>query len=467
MNPNKSKPALERSATWAVLACVCSLFLFHLVIIYKYAVDIPIIDDWAFFRPERPARLSLAWLFDTSNTRATATEHVIATTKLFVWMQYQLNGWSYSFNLALNFIIFGLLLGWMLRFVDRAAPDVPRYAKFAFIIFLLSPIDWFNHFMATQTCYLFYLLFFLLASYVLFNARQHWRHIVSGSLLAVLSIYSLASGFGSCLVLILAFCIFKGARIYSSTNPARRIREATQLAVTVFLIGGALTLWIAQYVTPAHIELVFPNHLRFWQFFVNVVSFGFGIETFSFWRGMLCLLIVLVPICGIIWKRKGRLTALEWACFVMVAGILANVAQIALGRTYQDGPVGSKVLRYVEFVLPLIPLSMIAWANLFQGRKRLQAVSLGALFAFCLLAFANDWSFAVYRSEAVRRIEGRECVKSYYRGTGDGRCPILYADRAVNIPLATWLENAKAVNVSFYRNIRAEIERENQTQGSP
>jgi hypothetical protein len=464
MNPRNSTTVFERWATWVVLSFVVSLFLFQLYVIHKYAVDIPIIDDWAMFRPDRPAKLSVAWLLDTSNTRTTPTEHVIATTKLLVWIQYQLNGWNIHSNLVLNFLIFGFFVGWMFWFAERAAADIPRYVNLAFTIFLLSPIDWFNHFMATQTCYVFYLIFFFLGTYVLFRETQRWWHIVAGSLLSVLSIYSLASGFGSSLVLLVAFCVFKGARIYSKTNSARRIHEATQLAVTVFLIGGGLILWLAQYVKPAHVKLVFPNDLRFWEFFVNVVSFGFSIETSSFWRGLLCLLIVLVPICGIIWKRKGRLRAIECVCFVMVAGILVNVAQIALGRTYQDGPGGSKVLRYAEFVLPLIPLSMIAWAILFQGRKRLQAIALGVLFTFCFVTFANDWSFDVYRSEAARRIEGRECVKQYYRGTGDGRCPILYTDRAVNIPLTTWLENAKAVNVSFYRSIREEIERENQTQ---
>jgi len=91
LNPSKSKTVFERSATWVVLSFVVSLFLFHLYIIHKYAVEIPIIDDWAMFRPDRPAKLSVAWLLDASNTRTTASEHVIATTKLFVWIQYYVN----------------------------------------------------------------------------------------------------------------------------------------------------------------------------------------------------------------------------------------------------------------------------------------------------------------------------------------------------------------------------------------
>jgi hypothetical protein len=445
-----------------VVALLVSLFLFHLYIIHKYAVEIPIIDDWALFRPERPARLSLSWLLDASNTRPSASEHVIATTKLFVWIQYQLNGWNYTLNLVFNFIVFGLFLAWMFWFADRAAPDVPRFVKLGFIIFLLSPIDWFNHFMATQSCYLLYLIFFLLAADVLFQDRQRWWHIVAGSLLAALSIYSLASGFGSCLVLLLAFCVFKGARIYAKNASGQRVHEVAQLAVTVLLIGGALTLWIAQYATPDHVDLVFPNDVRFWQFLLNLVAFGFGIERFSSGWGLCCLLLVLVPVGAIIWKRKGRMRGIEWAGLVMVAGILVNVAEIALGRAYSGVAYQSKALRYVEFVLPLVPLSMIAWAIVLRGRQRLQAIVLGSFFVFCFLTFANDWNFNVYRYEALRRIEGRECVKAYYKGTGDGRCPTLYVNRGVNIPLATWMENAKAVNVWFYQKIQQEIEKENE-----
>ncbi len=456
----KSNTGFERSVSWITLALVGALFIFHLYVIHKYAVEIPVIDDWAMFRPDRPAKLSAAWLLDTSNTRPTPTEHVIATEKLFVWLQYQLNSWNYSLNLVLNFVIFGLWLAWMVYFEHEAVPDLSLSIKLLFIVFLLSPIDWFNHFMATQTCYLFYLIFFSLGVHLLFKDTQHWWHIVTGSLLGVLSIFSLASGVGSCAVLLIAFGIFKLARLYSLNDAGSRVREGAQLAVTVALIGGGLIAWVAQYATPAHVELTFPNHLRFWQFFLNLVSFGFGIQRLSSPWGAFCLLIVLIPVAGIIWKRKGRLRGIEWACLVLVASIFVNAGEIALGRAYQDGVAGSKVVRYVEFMLPLIPLSMIAWAIMLRGRERLRTVIVGGLFAMCLLTFANDWSFAIYKYEGLRRIEGRACVKDYYKGTGDGRCPILYVDRSVNIPLRTWMDGAKAVNVLFYQQLREEIESE-------
>src|SRR3954471_13131624 len=203
--------------------------------------------------------------------------------------------------------------------------------------------------MFKQYSYVFILIFFFVSAHLLFKDRQRWRHIVTGSLLGVLSIYSLASGFGSCVVLLIAFCIFKTGRLYSIKNGDAKIREAAQLATTVVLIGGALAFWIVQYATPAHVELTLPHDPRFWQFSVNLISFGFGIEKLSSAWGTFCLLIVLIPVGGILWKRRGRLSGGEGACITLVAGILVNVGEIALGRAYQDGVAGSKVVRYVEF----------------------------------------------------------------------------------------------------------------------
>jgi hypothetical protein len=419
--------------------------------------SIPYRDDWAMFRDDRPATLSIPWLFDSANMRPSPTEHIIATTKLFVWMQYHLNGWNNRINLVLNFLIYGLFLGGMGWFTHQAVPTLPAYVRWAFMIFLLSPINWFNHFMATQSCFRFYLIFFLLGSYVLFSKSQRWSHILVGSLLSTLSIYSLASGFGSCLILLIAFCTFKGARIYSKSSAAHRIHEIFQLAVAAFLIGGALLFWLAQVERPSRYGLpILPHDLRFWRFFLNLVSFGFGMERLSSGWGAFCLLVVLIPICAMAWKRQGNLTNIQWVCFVMVAGILVNVAEVAIGRA--GFGVEPKAIRYVEFVLPLMLLSMSSWAMLLRHHKRVQGVTLAGLFVFCLITFSNNWSFDVYPTEASNRAEGRMCVKAYYKGVGDGHCPTIYGEGADRFPLPTWLEGARKVKASFYNDIQEEIE---------
>src|SRR5713101_3320317 len=67
----------------AALVCV-ALFLFHLAVIHKYSLNVPQMDDWAMFSGDNhPQSLDLTWLYAQHN------DHRIATTKLFVWFQFQ------------------------------------------------------------------------------------------------------------------------------------------------------------------------------------------------------------------------------------------------------------------------------------------------------------------------------------------------------------------------------------------
>ena len=153
MNPAGSKllPVMHSKVleSWltgfAVLVCI-GLYIFHFYLISKYAVDVPYWDEWASFEPNQlPRGLSLDNLFAQHN------EHRIVTTRLFVSLQFHLNGWNLATHQLLNFVIYGLILiaiGW---FAIGAAPQMPTWLILSFIVFLLSPINWFNHFMGYQS----------------------------------------------------------------------------------------------------------------------------------------------------------------------------------------------------------------------------------------------------------------------------------------------------------------------------
>jgi hypothetical protein len=443
---------------WSVPSFFITLFLFHLFIVYRCAVNIPYLDDWGMFQGGPPAVLSAGWLL------AFVNDHIIATTKLFVWLQYHLNGWNYSVALLLSFLIYGLFLASIVRFACRAAPHVPSWVIWAFMLFFLSPINWFNHFMATQTCYHFSVLFFFVGSYYLFSARQRWSHLFVGCAMSILSILSLSSGIAWCAVLLIAFVVYKRMCAPSRMGTGEGARVLLQLLGAVAFIGGALLIWVVSYVKQTQPpSLMLPNTLRFWMVFLNLVSHGFGIEGLSPAWGAVCLLIVVVPICAVIWKQKGKLANTQWVSLVLVMGILAGAAQIAIGRGGVGVEAVSKADRYVELVMPLIPLSVISWADLLQGHRRLLTGVLSGLFVFCLVAFSNNWAFDVYRAEAANRTEGRRCVKAYYQDVGDAQCPTIYP-AFLRIPLATRLEWARKLNASFYRDISEEIEQERQTK---
>ena len=428
-----------------LLVCI-GLFIFHFSVIRKYAVNLPNWDDWAFFvGDDHPASVDLKWLHAQHN------EHRTPTTKLFVWLQYHINGWNIRTHLFLNFILYGLFLAGLVWFARKLAPQVPSWVVPSFIVFLLSPIIWLEHFMAYPVAVHFWLIFFFVSAYLLFDKLQRWVPLVLGCLASLLSIYSFAAGVVTAIILLLTFAVFKCHRAYGATVKEERARELLQLLLVVVLIGGALATWfIGYHKPPHHPALVFPYTWDFWPFFLNLVSFSFGVERTSVFWGAFCLLIVLVPICGELWRKRGNLSNLQWASLAIVLGILADLAAISMGRA-SFGIFYSKTQEYAEHGMPLIILSVVNWSIFLSGGRKLRASFIAALWLYCLMAFHNNWNFNIYRDASVSRREGVRCAKAYYEGVGDGRCPTVYPPE---ISLAPFLEQAKRLNASFYREMQ-------------
>lgn len=435
------------------LVCI-ALFVLHGYVVQKHAVNIPYWDDWAMFSGDNhPASIDLRWL------QAQHNEHRIATTKSLNWLQFQVNGWNIRVNLAINFVLYGGLLVCLVWFARGPSPPLPTWAILAFTIFLLSPINWFNHAMAMQSAFHFCVLFFFLACGFLFDERQRFRELFLACLAAVLCIYSLAGGWVSTLVLLVAFCIFKVLRARQAIDQARR-RELLQLILVGGIVGSALIFWTIGYVKPPyHPAIVYPYTVEFWLFFLNLVSLAFGFMRISTVVGILCLLIILAPICGEVWKRRRDVAKLRWAPCVAVLGIFANVASITAGRA-GFGLGLAKTDRYFEFVMALVLLSVINWAVFLHDQRRLRITVLAGLWILCCATFARKWDFGPYRTSSAERLEGVRCVKAYYQGEGDGSCPTIYPHS-----LAPFLEQGKRLNASYYRDLNL-VSSERKTGGN-
>src|ERR1051325_1859067 len=88
----------------ALVVCV-GLYLFHFSLIWKHAVDVPDEDEWASFESNQlPIGLTLGGRVAQHN------EHRLATTRLFIWSQYRLNGWNLAIHQKANFILYALIL---------------------------------------------------------------------------------------------------------------------------------------------------------------------------------------------------------------------------------------------------------------------------------------------------------------------------------------------------------------------
>jgi hypothetical protein len=441
-----------------LLICV-GLFLLQLALIWTYAVDIPYWDEWETFQAHHlPEGLTLKWLFEQQN------EHRPLTTKLLVWFLYHLNGWNLIVHQILNFAIYGLILLWLVWFAKKIS-HLPVWIILSFIVFLLSPINYENHFWGYQSLVHFWLLFFLASSYYLFSEAQRWSELIAGSTLSILSIYSFGSGIVSSFVILVIFGLFKGIRAFSATDRGKRTLELRQLIIVVIIVGSALALWLNGYERPPyHPPLTFPDKWKFWDFFLNLISFGFGIDKVSVFLGIICLLIVLVPLCGIL-RQKRNPSSGQWMTFALVLSLLAVLASISASRA-GFGARYAKSSRYAEFGMILIPLSLLSWSFFLNGKERLKKQLIAGIWFFCFLTFGNNWlwfgnydagvaSFRSYQVVAAIKMAGVECVKTYYFQGGDGYCPTIYPNVA-----APKLEEAKKLNASFYRRIAQQYQQD-------
>lgn len=423
-------------------AVFAAFFLLHFVMVWRCAVNIASDDEWSVFRD--PKAISLRWILTQHN------EHRIVTTKLLIWILYQLNGWNHRSNIIFNFVVYGVIVVWLIWSARRLAPRIPLWAILGFTVFLLSPILWMNHLIGLQVCFHFWLLSFLVSTYFLFGSIQSWQRLSIGVGASLISLYSLGSGLASVPIVLLSFCLFKIIRARAAGSGPDRAPEIRQLILVAGGIGIAMGLFFIGYSGVAkHPRLALPFELRFWRQLLNLVSFGFGVDLVSTRFGAICLLIVVAPIVWQVWQQRGKLSASQWTVYVTVIAILGTLASVASARA-PFGVDWSKTSRYAEIGMPLIILSVLSWSWVLERKRLLEISALAGLWFFCLVAFSDNWRFNIYRQVAANKKLGALCVQAYYEKGSGGLCPNLWPTS-----LAAPLDRAKQMNVSFYRELTA------------
>ena len=437
-------PAPTLFIGFAWLICV-ALFCVHFYLISRYAVDVPYQDEWGSFEADQlPSGLSVRTLSVQNN------EHRIATTRLLIWLLYHVNGWNLAIHQDINFVLYGLtllLLAWLLM---SDGSQHTGFVVLSFTIFLLSPINRVNHFWGYQSQLHFWLLFLVLACYFLFREAENWFDLVVGALAAILCMYSMAGGVVASLVLIVMFTLFKINGIRAKRSASPYLSSFLPAIFILAVLGTASLFWLSDYGRPSyHPALVLPYKWRFWKHFLNIVAFGFGIDQVSTKIGVFYLILVLLPILGLVCHYGRNLPISSWRRITLTLAVLAVLASVSAGRAGM-GTEHSKESRYFELAMPLLPLSIVNWTVFLQDKKRWRTAALVILWIICCLAFGDNWrQFRFYKREAVKRQMGIACLQAYYEGRGDSNCPTLYP-----VPLPTrLLEQAKNLNVSFYRRI--------------
>src|SRR4026207_102820 len=115
----------ETSSPWCVLlplpaVLFVTVCIAHLIVIWKYAVDVPYWDEWEQLTSQAlPQGLTWQWLFSQHN------EHRIVPTNLLTWLLYRLDGWDIAVNQIVNWGIYCSLVGAVYWPAPRFAPERP------------------------------------------------------------------------------------------------------------------------------------------------------------------------------------------------------------------------------------------------------------------------------------------------------------------------------------------------------
>jgi hypothetical protein len=441
-------PTINTWLTRLFLLLCITIYSIHFWVILQNAVNVPYWDEWGILAPDAlPAGFTFRWIFEQAN------EHRIVLTKLSTWGLFYISAHNHILSMAFTYLLYGMLLTCIVFVARKTVPHLPLWAILAFIVFLLTPINWENNFWGFESSFRFAVLFVVLASYFLFSEPQTVSRLALGAVMSVLATYSFFSGLVAVCILIVLFAWFKVTRAIRFSGPQRRAEYAQLIGVVTTVLIFIGVYFIDYHATRYHHQLAFPHEAVYWKFFTNLASWGFGFETHSVILGALCVLLVLTPIALHVWQRRLHVAGSSWAIYGVSLAMLVVLATIASGRAYLSA--SAKISRYSDFAMMFVPFTAFAWAILLKDRPNLKQYVLVGFWIFCCLGFSYKWLwFPVYSVEGGLRKQGVECIKTYYQHGGQALCPTLNP-----VPMPGLLDDAKKLNLSFYRDIAGSAER--------
>ena len=446
-------PTINTWLTRILLLLCITLYIIHFWIILQNAVNVPYWDEWMILVPDAlPAGFSLRWVL------VQEAEHRLVLTKLLSWGLFYLNSHNHILSMAITYVMYGVLLTFIVVFARKMVPYLPLWGVLAFLVFLLTPINWENNFWGFQSTFRLSLLFTVLASYFLFSERQTMRHLALGTVMSVLATYSFFSGLIAVSILIALFACFKVTRALRAHGSQRRSEYLQVIGVVTTVLVFIGLYFVDYHAARHHRRLVLPQEPGFWKFFTNLVSWGFGFETQSVVLGALCVLLVLAPIALHAWQKRLHVAASSWAIYAVSLSMMVVLASIASGRA-EISP-SAKISRYSDFAMMFVPFTAFGWAIFLKDRPNLRKYVLVGLWFFCCLGFSYKWRwYRVYAVERASRQQGVQCIKSYYQHGGQAFCPTLYWE-----PIPGQLDEAKRLNLSFYRDIDLALKEEKKSE---
>ncbi len=366
------------------------------------------------------------------------SENSLLLTKLMAWVNLKLFGLDFMLQNIFNLFIYGGLIVAVIVFKNLVLGR-EKFTLFPlFIIFLLSTINYENHLWALQSNYHLVLLFSLLTLYQAFGRELTDKAALLFSLYALLAMLTYSAGVVFVAMYLLCVAVYIVAGIMGS-----RIDRTTGfrfLLIVCSVSGVSLCLWyLGNKTSTWPFPMVYPSDFKFWDFLFNVISFGFGFKQVHILPGIICLLLVVLPMILLLIKKETRWERSTWLVLSAVLGTLAVLAAISFGRAWIYP---SKTSRYVEVSFLLIPYTALGWwLVLKEGSQRI--VILSCFWIFCFVSFFDDWStkgYALYKQFSLYDLQ---TIEANYSGLGSNNYP--------ELSIQTDLDIAKKLGVKFTR----------------
>ena len=421
------------------------VFLIHLGYVLRFTVNMPTLDEWFFVDQwANGVHFSKDFILAQHNDSRAIPTHVLA------WLSYYLTGWSVYPDMLLNFTLLACLAFAFFK-INQHLKVISSGLLILFMSFTLSPLSSQIHYYRVCSMWRFFELFSVLAAYLLFKkSARPLRDQALGTICMMLALYSFIDGLASSLILL----IFKSAEVIirrAQTPQESQAKKWWWMMAIIYL--ASLAYFFVGFNFSDH-ERMFPWELAYWEYFINLVSMGFsGAEEVSNLIGLIDVILVVTPLLYFL-KKKQFQSEHAWVLTAIALSMFAAMGLISIGRG-TEGPEFAKIYRYAEVGMLLIPVAAMSWAWILRDHPIWKKRAVWALYAYIFVGFVNDWDFYVYQHLYNKIYRGAACVKEYYRSGGDGFC------REVEPrPVKDRLEVAKKLNLSFYRDIAEQLEKE-------
>ena len=446
----RDRPDAAQLVLRIVLVLLISLFLVHWIVLARYAVDLPYMDDWIGYDWGDAGSFKVSRLFAAGNDTLMPVGRFLDAVNVRLFA---------GDNVISQILSFGAVVGSLLllqyALLKRFAPSTIALALAALsLVLLLQPETYWGaqtvaFYQALPLVALLCGLWIAVTSPASLGTKTALIGVV-----AALGGLSYVSGAFAALTAAVVAGFFWWRR---GSGPLQAYRAATLGFGLGALLSLPAQLWVLLVVQHGHTHRAdapwtSPFAPQFWEFIVGIVGRAIGFSrTESGWAFAVSLLVMLALVAlllVLLWGAANRSVphddeddAFAFIYSALGATVLFYLCMVAAGRANLGAPTGQTALGsfalgqgrfYFFWVSLLIPWVLLAIMRLMRGSSPIMQNATALVLGLLLLAMFLVNSAAIfglapyYRFTAQLKQEGLQCLRSKIPEGPPYLCPSLF-----------------------------------------